>query len=135
MKEADLQCLGAYLRTVREASGLSIRELAARANTHHAYLARVEKSERRPNGEWLQKIAAQLNDAKPNSIDASRLLAYIGIKPSSVLPPLRTYFSRKLGATEEEADMLANVVQYLHKKNEKEKPSEDTKRARNDGPD
>jgi transcriptional regulator with XRE-family HTH domain len=127
MNESDLSPLARRLREARTAAGLSVRQLAVRVGAHHGYIARIETGERRPSAEYLQKIAEVLN------IEPSELFAYIGIKPSNILPKPRDYFLRALGASEEEADMLADVVQYLHK--QKEKPSDDTEQERHDGPD
>src|SRR5262245_47153082 len=104
MNDPDLEALGLRVRTAREAADLSIRELAARVDTHPSFLARVEKGERQPAAEWLQRLAEELH------IDLIELLVYIGLKPSSILPEPREYFLRKMGVSEDEADILAGLV-------------------------
>jgi transcriptional regulator with XRE-family HTH domain len=127
MSETDLNALARRFSQALDASGMSARELASKVGAHPSYIARILKGERHPSPEWIQKIAETLG------IDPNELLEYIGIKPSSVLPDLQTYFTRKMGIPEEEANMLANVVQYLHK--QKEDLSEETEQERHDSPD
>ncbi|WP_329051194.1 helix-turn-helix domain-containing protein [Amycolatopsis sp. NBC_01488] len=120
--------LGHRIRLAREQSKLTLRQLAGEVGVDHGYIAHLEKgSKKNPSAELLQKIAEALH------VDPSELLECIGIKPSSILPKPRDYFLRALGATEEEADMLAGLVQYLHK--QKEAPSEEAEQERHDCPD
>ena len=125
MEEADLKILSARLRAARKDAGMSTHDLAARVGAHHSYIARIETGERRPSAEWLQKIATALR------IDPRELLVHVGVNPSSVLPKPREYFTRILGVTEEGADMMLSVLEYIQK--QKEKPSEETERERHGG--
>ena len=125
MEEVDLKLLSARLRAARKDAGMSTHNLAARVGVHHSYIARIETGERRPSAEWLQKIALELN------IDPSELLVHIGVKPSNILPRPREYFTRILGVSEEQADMMLGLVEYMQK--QKEKPSEETERERYGG--
>jgi transcriptional regulator with XRE-family HTH domain len=104
--EASLKALGLRLRAAREAAGLSVPELAKRVGTHRSYIDRLEKGERRPAAEWLQKIADELG------LDAAYFLTYIGVRPSATLPAPRDYFLRKLGVSEDEADFLAHLIEH-----------------------
>jgi transcriptional regulator with XRE-family HTH domain len=106
VNEASLKVLGLRLRAAREAAGLSVTRLAERVGAHRAYIDRLEKGERRPSAEWLQKIADELG------LDATYFLRYIGVKSSSTLPPPREYFLRKLGVSQDEADFLAHLIEY-----------------------
>ena len=102
--------LGAYLRTKREAAGLSIRELARLAGANYAYLSRLESGERsEPSAELLQRIADVLET------DAGELLAYVGVKP--VLPEPRAYFRKQYGVSEAEAEEMAGMLERFTTKN------------------
>ncbi len=98
--------LGEHLRHARERAGLSQRQLALDANMHHSYIARLENGEvrRKPKPEHLQRLADAL------SIDLAELLAFLGIRPT--LPETRTYFRRAYGVNDEEANVIANLVEH-----------------------
>ena len=98
--------LGEYLRHARERAGLSQRQLAADANMHHPYIARLESGEVRskPKPEHLQRLADAL------SIDLAELFAFLGVRPS--LPETRTYFRRAYGVNDEEANVIASLVEH-----------------------
>ena len=60
LSESDslMQRFGEKLRTLRDRSGTSFRELATEFGFRsHAHLARVEKGEKTPNAELILKIA------------------------------------------------------------------------------
>lgn len=128
MDQANLNALAKRLSTALEAADISARELAARLGAHPSYIARVLKGERCPSAEWLQKIGEELND------DPSELLEYIGVKPSSSLPSARKFFHRKYGMPEDEAEILANLVEYQHKMRKQKEDREETDQERHDGP-
>jgi len=54
------------VRSIREAQGLSSRQLALRANVSPPYMWRIEKAERDPSPDTIQRIA----DALGVGIDA-----------------------------------------------------------------
>lgn len=47
---------GRTIRAMREAMGLSVRELARRADVSPAYLSLVENDKRQPTSRWLQTV-------------------------------------------------------------------------------
>lgn len=57
-----------------------------------------------PSAAVLQKLADALE------LDASELLTFIGVGPSSTLPSPRVYFRRKFGMTDQEAARLARLI-------------------------
>src|SRR6185437_536682 len=82
--------LGEYIKTSREAAGISQRQLAARVGIHHSYLARLESGENdSPAAEVLQRLADEL---EVSSVD---LFAFIGVKPPDGLPDLAPYLRAK----------------------------------------
>lgn len=98
--------LGAYLREQRQRKGLSIRQLAERARVDHAYLVRLEGGKQaKPSADILQRIADALD------LDFNGMLPFIGVRPDSALPPVRTYFRRKLGVNADEAEVLAQLIE------------------------
>lgn len=112
MEHKQQPTVGEYVRQRREEAGLSIRELARRADIDFTHLSRIEKGEKRPTAESLQKIGDALG------IDSGELLAYAGIHPS--LPEPRAYFRRKLGVDADEAEVLARLIEDYQANKRKE---------------
>lgn len=56
----DLQ--GPALRVMREAQGLTLRQLAEKSGTNYAYLSQVERGEKVPTSRWLRSILDALAD-------------------------------------------------------------------------
>ncbi|MGN8553879.1 UNVERIFIED_CONTAM: helix-turn-helix domain-containing protein [Microbacterium sp. SLM126] len=54
---------GTVLRTLRERTGLSAREVARRAKVSESYLSRVESGKANPSDAWLGFVASVLSDA------------------------------------------------------------------------
>lgn len=97
--------LGVRLRTARLEAGLSIRQLARAAGINHSYLVKLENDQNdNPSAAHLQRLADVLE------IDASDLLSFIGVEPSSTLPSPRIYFRRKFGLSDAEAARLSRLI-------------------------
>lgn len=97
--------LGHYLRTHREAAGLSVRQLASRVGVDHGYLVRLEGGQKsNPSAELLYRLAEALE------LDNTELLSFIGIKPSTSLPSAPVYFRHKYGMSPTDAKRLAQLV-------------------------
>jgi len=114
--------LGAYIRAKREKTGLSVRQLAADSGLHYSYVSRIENGERsKVDPDDLQKLAKALN------IDASKLLRFIGIKPTTVIPTPRAYFRRAYGITptqaSEAAERMEQIVRELRDHHDNNKKS------------
>lgn len=106
--------LAQHLRACRERAGLSIRELARLASVDVGYIHHLEAgTKRNPSAEVLQQLADVLE------ADASELLAYIGVKPSSVLPSTEVFLRRKHGFSEAEAKQAAELIEERYGKNKK----------------
>lgn len=100
--------LAAAVRKHRERAGLSVRALAAKAGIHHSYLARLENGDNdKPTPDVLQNIAAALG------IDPSKLLRFIGIKPTTVMLKPRMYFRKAYDMTAEQADQAAERMEQI----------------------
>jgi transcriptional regulator with XRE-family HTH domain len=100
--------LAEYLRTAREQAGISQRQLASRVGIHHSYLARLESGETaNPAAELLQKIADVLE------ISSADLFAFIGVKPSELLPDLAPYLRAKYHLDEAAVRSLAELIKRL----------------------
>lgn len=103
------EALGSYVRFHREQAGISQEQLAAAIGVNHSYIARIESGKRaKPAADILQRIADTLH------IDASELLAFLGVRPS--LPEPRVYFRRKYGMGADEADVIARLVEDFESK-------------------
>ena len=98
--------LGDYLRAARTRAGLSVRELERLTGVANGYLTKLETGfKANPSAEVLIKLADALE------LDTSELLAFIGVKPSSVLPPADIYFRKRYGMTEEQARQAAELIE------------------------
>jgi transcriptional regulator with XRE-family HTH domain len=100
--------LAATVRKYRERAGLSVRTLATQAGIHHSYLARLENGDNdRPTPEVLQSIATALD------VEPGKLLRFIGIKPTTVIPTPRAYFRRAYGMTPAQASEAAERMEHI----------------------
>jgi transcriptional regulator with XRE-family HTH domain len=108
--------LGQILRAARLEAGLSIRQVAKAAELTHGYLVKLENDQTdNPSASYLQRLADTLE------LDASDLLKFIGVEPSSTLPSPRVYFRRKFGLSDAEAARLSRLIaDYTKPPNPKE---------------
>lgn len=103
-----------YLYDRRTKSGLSLRELSRLLGTSHSYLSRLEAGEQaNPSTEFLMRLADVLHIE-----DVAELLAHFGADPAATLPPPQTYFRRKYGLSEHDAELLAHLVEDYAKLHE-----------------
>jgi transcriptional regulator with XRE-family HTH domain len=51
---------GFAIRVMREAQGLTLRQLATMADTSASYIAQVERGEREPSRRWLASVTDAL---------------------------------------------------------------------------
>jgi transcriptional regulator with XRE-family HTH domain len=72
--------LGDYLREQRQASRLSLRQLAEQAGVSNPYLSQIERGLRKPSAEVLQQIAKALR------ISAEQLYLRAGIVSPEPVP-------------------------------------------------
>lgn len=105
------QTLGAFLRAARVKARLSVREAARLANTSHGYLTKLENDQKvNPSAEVLLRLAGVYE------LDPGETLAYIGIEPSSVTPPMEVLFRKHYGLTDEEAKEAAEMIEKRYGK-------------------
>jgi transcriptional regulator with XRE-family HTH domain len=92
------------IRAAREAAGLSLRQLSPLVGLDFSVLSRIEAGKvTRPSPEVLQNIAEVLE------LDASELLAFVGVK--ATLPEPKVYFRKAYGMTEDEAIEAARLIE------------------------
>ncbi len=96
--------LGDYLREQRQASRLSLRQLAEQAGVSNPYLSQIEHGLRKPSAEVLQQIAKALR------ISAEQLYMRAGIVSPEEVP----------GAAERSVELAILGDQHL---NERQKQS------------
>jgi len=96
--------LGDYLREQRQASRLSLRQLAEQAGVSNPYLSQIERGLRKPSAEVLQQIARALR------ISAEQLYLRAGIVSPEEFP----------GAPERSVELAILNDPYL---NERQKQS------------
>lgn len=105
MTDSDAANLGNYLRERREAAGLSLRRVARLANINDSYLGRLERGEQNPTLEMLQKITDAL------SLNLDEVLTAVGVKMTQTLSEPRVYFRRKFGVSEDDAEVMARLIE------------------------
>jgi transcriptional regulator with XRE-family HTH domain len=122
--------LGAYLRAARTAAGLTGHELARLAGINQSYLVKLENDQNvNPSAEKLQRLAEALD------IDLAELLTFVGVKPSSVLPPADIYFRKRYGMSEADARAAAELIEERYGSQAKDKQVKTKKEVDNDQPD
>jgi transcriptional regulator with XRE-family HTH domain len=100
--------LATTIRRYRKKAGLSQRKLAAKAGCDFSYLSRLERGDNdKPTPEVLTGIAKALE------IDPGKLLRYIGVKPTTVIPSPRMYFRKAYGMTPDQADQAAKRMDQI----------------------
>ncbi len=62
MKKTTGLGAGPAVRVMREAQGLTLRELAEKAQVNHAYLSQVERGDKIPNPRWMRAVLGALAD-------------------------------------------------------------------------
>ncbi|HEV2638171.1 MAG TPA: helix-turn-helix transcriptional regulator [Actinocrinis sp.] len=105
MGKQDLLKLGTYLRTEREHTGMSQRQVATKAGLDNSYVARLERGDfaASPNPSHIQQLCDALG------IDSAEAMSYIGVKSS--FPEPRAYFRRAYGVTAEDAEVMAQLIE------------------------
>jgi transcriptional regulator with XRE-family HTH domain len=100
------QTLGEYLREARKKAHLTVRQLGNLSSMSHGYLVKVELGQiTNPSAEYLVRLADILE------LDVSELLAFIGVEPSTTLPPPHVYFRRKYGLSDTDAKELTQIIE------------------------
>lgn len=106
----ESNALGQRLRAAREAVHLSIHQVAMRIDVHHSYLARIERGERTPSAEKLERLALVLK------LDVTELRDYIGLKPEQ-MPTPRAFLRSAYGVDERKAAELVRLIEDNLKSN------------------
>ncbi len=100
--------LGEYIRTQREALGISLRRLAVRAGIHHSYLARMEAGDyEHPSPAILHRIAEALD------LDPEDLFALAGHTVPHELPSFAPYLRAKYDLSDQAARELSDYFRYM----------------------
>jgi transcriptional regulator with XRE-family HTH domain len=77
---AQMEALGAYIRSQRELAHLSLRQMAELTRLSHPYLSQVERGVHQPSVRVLKAIAEALN------VSAETLLAQAGLFAAAAEP-------------------------------------------------
>lgn len=56
MEQTNPTSTGAAIRVMREAQGLTLRELASLSGTNHAYLSQVERGHKAASPRWMRAV-------------------------------------------------------------------------------
>lgn len=74
----DIKTFGAYLRSLRESSKMTLKDVAEKISIDPSLLAKIERSERQPTKEFINSVAAVFN-IDPKALQSeflSDLIAY-----------------------------------------------------------
>lgn len=105
MKQDAPTEFGTYLKQLRLARHLGIRELARKADVNYSVLARLEHGERRPRPDTLKALAGALG------IPVTDLFAQAGYLTPADLPNLNAYLRVCYGDLSD--DNLASIDAYI----------------------
>jgi transcriptional regulator with XRE-family HTH domain len=98
--------LGSWLRGLREATGLSLREVAQRGEVDHAYVYRLETGAKEsPSGEVIEKLASALKSSKRDG----DILRFLAERPGTDVG-LVEFARRDASVTTDEFRMLTTFV-------------------------
>ncbi len=81
--KAQMQALGAFIRTQRKLADLSLRELAALTDVSNPYLSQLERGLHQPSVRVLKAIANALNLSAATLLAQSGLLDADGSQPDT----------------------------------------------------
>lgn len=62
MSNPEPPTTGTALRVMREAQGLTLRQLAEKSGTNFSYLSQVERGDKVPTARWLRSVLDALAD-------------------------------------------------------------------------
>jgi transcriptional regulator with XRE-family HTH domain len=105
--------LGDYLRQQRQASRLSLRQLADAAGVSNPYLSQIERGLRRPSAEVLQSIAKALRISADTLYVQAGMLSADEVEVRSVELAVRA----DTGLTERQKDALVDIYRSLRAAN------------------
>jgi transcriptional regulator with XRE-family HTH domain len=105
--------LGDYLRQQRQASRLSLRQLAEAAGVSNPYLSQIERGLRRPSAEVLQSIAKALRISAETLYVQAGILSLSEVEVRSVERAVRA----DGGLTERQKDALVDIYRSLRAAN------------------
>jgi transcriptional regulator with XRE-family HTH domain len=104
--QSQVVALGQFIRSQRQLSKMSLRELAARAAVSNPYLSQVERGMHAPSVRVLSSIAAALG------ISVETLLAHAGMRDEGVGTEAAIKADRALRPEQKEA-LLAVYRSYV----------------------
>ena len=105
--------LGDYLRQQRQASRLSVRQLAEAAGVSNPYLSQIERGLRRPSAEVLHSIAKALRISAETLYVQAGILSPDEVEVRSVERAVRA----DPGLTERQKDALVDIYRSLRAAN------------------
>ena len=112
MDTPNLRDLGGYIRSQRETSKISLRQLAKLAGVSNPYLSQIERGLRHPSAEILQQIAKALR------ISAEALYVQAGIlEDRGVGSPVPAALMADSTITERQKQVLLEIYESFRREN------------------
>lgn len=110
------QRLGARLRTLRQARGMTQEQLAEHAGLHPTYIAKIELGSRLPSLEALERLAAALEVSMTAIVAAmdedARLLPFAEEGKDKVAEEIQVLLE---GCSKGQMDLLRNFVELIQR--------------------
>lgn len=107
MKNSTLHLIGARIRAIRKAKGMTQEELAENISTQHSYIGYVERGEQNLTIQTLEKIADAL------SVEIRELFEYEGLKINK--PKLWDIVEILIDKNDEELDRVLIILKQVFK--------------------
>jgi transcriptional regulator with XRE-family HTH domain len=108
MAEQQASALGAHLKSLRTARGMSLADVAAQTEISGSYLFYLEAGKRlKPHPEYLHRLADFYG------VLVEDLYSLAGYTPAGNLPELGVYLRTKYGMTPEDARTLQDYKDFL----------------------
>lgn len=109
MKNSTLHLIGAKIRAIRKARGMTQEELAEMVNTQHSYIGYVERGEQNLTIQTLEKISDALQ------VDINELFKYGEFKTAIKRQKLWDIIEVLHGRSEEELERALIILQQVFK--------------------
>jgi len=108
MAEEQASKLGAHLKTLRQAQGLSLAEVGEQTNIGPSHLFYIEEGKRRtPHPDYLHRLARFFG------VLVEDLYALAGYTPAGELPELPAYLRSKYDLSDEVIREIENYKDFL----------------------
>jgi transcriptional regulator with XRE-family HTH domain len=114
---AAVHDLGGFIRSQRESTHVSLRQLAKRAGVSNPYLSQIERGLRKPSAEVLQQIAKGLR------VSAEALYVQAGILERKDASPVLDAVLSDIQISERQKQVLIEIYESFRRANTADEPT------------